>query len=434
MTGRIKRWISVNAVVLAIELAARGARSQSIGTFNILRDPSSCKRVAFSTLGDPTVADPEACSVLDWRQIQQMRAYTTYEQSGTAIEARIGPLYALASDDRLDYECPPDQYNGFDYRYSFCQLASNATIMAVAHVAPDENSLLGLDAILSGKPFPETVEENQPPFGAARYRFDAPIPMQTVGFLSICDVIPPDGAGQQPAVACEGVDDAQTLDLRGLQYSAQGVFSLFGLNYTGPSVWIHDDERQLLHLTAGPAQAQQGFWFNQSGFYLADYAAGSCSWFDFCNFACEVYNYDSRFLDYIGTWNITGKFGMESFEPLEVKVYLGNAIDAAGVFPVLMYISIDEGYYLGLDKLDTTIGTGGSSFWYTETKGGAPNFALDYPLSADLGCPGTTEEWLGTSEGEGTGGGGGASSAAFLKETGKVLLASMFSLELLWLM
>jgi len=77
--------------------------------------------------------------------------------------------------------------------------------------------------------------------------------------------------------------------------------------------------------------------------------------------------YDSRFLDYIGTWDITGKVGSSDFAPTTAKVYLGNAIDAAGVFPCLMHIAVDGGYYLGLDKLDTTVGTGGSSFWYPES-------------------------------------------------------------------
>jgi len=159
----------------------------------------------------------------------------------------------------------------------------------------------------------------------------------------------------------------------------------------GPSVWIHDDDRQLLYLTAGDAN---GFWFNESGFLLADYGSGSCVWSPICNYACEVYNYNSRFLDFIGIWTITAKVGYAEFEPKEVKVFLGNAIDAAGIFPCLMYVPIEEGYYLGLDKLDTKPGALGSSFWYADTVDGAPDYS-QYPIPTDMGCPITQEEWLG---------------------------------------
>ena len=311
-----------------------------------------------------------------------MAAYTTFEENNVTLEARIGPLFVLNSDARLDYECPPDQYNGFDYRFSYCQLAKNNTMMSVAYVAND--MMHGLDVILSGSPFPETLEVNQPPFGAARFTLSTPISMKSTGSLTICD------GDQLPT--CTGVDEKQTLDLKGIVYSAFGSFSLQGIGYSSPSVWIHDDGRQLLHLTAGQAQ---GFWFNESGFYLADYQDQTCVWFSNCNFACEVYNYDSRFMDFIGIWNVTGKHGAmdDKFAPVLANVYLGNAIDAAGVFPCLMYISAESGFYLGLDKLDTTVGTGGSSFWYSRTVSVPPDF-LDYPLPTDMGCPGTMDEWL----------------------------------------
>ncbi|CAB9525552.1 expressed unknown protein [Seminavis robusta] len=346
-------------------------------------------------------ADNPDCAVLDWSHIQQMHAYTTFQdlQFGIDddIEARIGPLFVKNSDERLDYECPPDQYNGFDYRYSFCVLEDNNTMLAVAYVTTEDTGdgnatawLLGLDAIPSGKPFPETLEVNQPPFGAVRYewgKFGQRLPMAETGALTICTT--PD-----VEASCSGVDESQILDLIGLQYAGEGIFSLAGIGYTGPSVWIHDDARQLLYLTAGAAN---GFWFNDSGFFLADYTADppTCTWLDNCNFACEVYNYDSRFFDFIGLWNITGKYGMEDFgDPQLVRVYLGNAIDAAGIFPCLMYVSIEEGYYIGLDKLDTTPGTLGSSFWYSTTVDGEPDYT-EYPVPPDSGCPGTTEEWLG---------------------------------------
>ena len=58
-----------------------------------------------------------------------------------------------------------------------------------------------------------------------------------------------------------------------------------------------------------------------------------------------------------------------------------------------MYVSIEEGYYLGLDKLDTKPGALGSSFFYDDTVDGAPDYS-QYPIPTDMGCPITQEEWL----------------------------------------
>ncbi|CAF4294278.1 unnamed protein product, partial [Adineta steineri] len=52
-------------------------------------------------------------------------------------------------------------------------------------------------------------------------------------------------------------------------------------------------------------------------------------------------------------------------KPVAVKAWIGNAIDAAGVFPIVMYTDNATGHYLGLDKLDTVIGLKmGATYWY----------------------------------------------------------------------
>ena len=376
-------------LLLGASLCVLGTKANNTtASFEIVRESTSCAAIdvtaSSETASDVAAAsanETSSCIILDGAEIQQMNAYTTFEQDNVSIEARIGPLTAINSIPRLNYECPPDFYNGFDYRYSFCQPV-NDTMLTVAYVSPEDNMLWGLDVILAGTPFPAELSVNEPPFGAARYNFDGPIALDAIGSLLLCP--------GTHTVTCPGVNAEETLSLKGLVFSGFGSFVVEGLDYESSSIWIHDDDLQLLHLTAGEAT---GFWFNASGYFLADYVEQTCIWLPNCNFECEVYNYDSRFFDYIGTWFITGKKGSPDFTNTTAKVYLGNAIDAAGVFPCLMYISVDGGYYLGLDKLDTTVGTGGSSFWYSQIVPGKPNFT-DYPLPTNLDCPGTTEQFL----------------------------------------
>ncbi len=49
-------------------------------------------------------------------------------------------------------------------------------------------------------------------------------------------------------------------------------------------------------------------------------------------------NYDSRFLDFAGEWTVTRKTGVADTAPRAVTAWLGHAIDAAGTFPVIMYL------------------------------------------------------------------------------------------------
>ncbi|CAF1516798.1 unnamed protein product [Rotaria sordida] len=65
-----------------------------------------------------------------------------------------------------------------------------------------------------------------------------------------------------------------------------------------------------------------------------------------------VYNYNSQFLDYGGEWIIITKWRITDMTPQHTEVWIGNAIDAAGIFLIIMYIDKSTDHYLGLDKLD----------------------------------------------------------------------------------
>jgi hypothetical protein len=98
-----------------------------------------------------------------------------------------------------------------------------------------------------------------------------------------------------------------------------------------------NSDYKLLALDAGP----NVYFFNETGFWFYD--GSNCSWLTYCGFDCEIYNYDTRFLDYAGTWTVTYKYGASNNNNTHRKVdaWIGNCIDAAGVFPVIMYWDYD---------------------------------------------------------------------------------------------
>lgn len=149
-----------------------------------------------------------------------------------------------------------------------------------------------------------------------------------------------------------------------------------------------DSSSELLALNAWTTV----FFFNASGFFYAD--GTTCTWNTHCDFQCEVYNYDTRFLDFLGTWTVTVKRG-ETSSNLKVNAWGGNAIDAAGVFPVIMYMDYETGVYVGLDKLDPKSSEdSGTSYWYPDFVQGVPDFYQFEAGTIDsLGCPGTMAEW-----------------------------------------
>ncbi|CAF4608306.1 unnamed protein product, partial [Rotaria magnacalcarata] len=77
-----------------------------------------------------------------------------------------------------------------------------------------------------------------------------------------------------------------------------------------------DDSNQLLIVTAGTSY----YYFNATGFFFYDSSSKTCTWSKTCNYQCEVYNYDSRFLDYAGEWIITNKWGNPQMKPISTQV------------------------------------------------------------------------------------------------------------------
>ena len=83
---------------------------------------------------------------------------------------------------------------------------------------------------------------------------------------------------------------------------------------------------------------------------------------------------------------------------------MGNAIGAAGVFPIILYADNATGHYIGLDKLDTIpMSNMGASYWYTahdDTITGES--ILNYhPSVVDVGCVSQLSDWTGPISGGG---------------------------------
>jgi hypothetical protein len=80
----------------------------------------------------------------------------------------------------LNYSCPPDNYFGFSYSTSYCETTSTSTLMVI-YVGNSDNMVYGMDIILSGAPFPETLTNNTPPFGMTRFNFTTGITTYNAG-------------------------------------------------------------------------------------------------------------------------------------------------------------------------------------------------------------------------------------------------------------
>ena len=84
--------------------------------------------------------------------------------------------------------------------------------------------------------------------------------------------------------------------------------------------------------------------------------------------------------------------------PTVVSAWTGNAFDAFGTAPIILYTGVVGGVsvYIGMDRLDSVpTSNPGSSYWYNKVVLGAPDFTDYNPSLESLGCPGTTFEWQG---------------------------------------
>ncbi|CAF1219902.1 unnamed protein product [Rotaria sp. Silwood1] len=352
------------------------------------RVPSSCIEITVQLTDNGSTTDN--CLTYDWSQITNLTTnYTTYIDPNTnqTYYVRIGALTVLGTMDNysLNYKCPPMGYNGVG---SGCQTEPN-TQLVVLQVNALDGKLYIIDIILSGVPFPSSqdLKENQPPFGKARITFNSGVALQPTGYFQICK--------HEKHEQCPNQNiSAYKLPHPLPSNYGYGIFGIQALNLITNSTWIMDDPNQLLIITAGTTY----YYFNATGFFLYDSDSKICTWSATCNYVCEAYNYDSRFLDYAGEWIITNKWGIETMEPINAKIWIGNAIDAAGVFPIVMYTDKTTGHYLGLDKLDSIPSSKmGATYWYTEHGDTIPrvNIKAFSPSVVQAGCVAKLRDWTG---------------------------------------
>ncbi|CAF3028946.1 unnamed protein product [Rotaria sp. Silwood2] len=352
------------------------------------RIPSSCIEITLKLTADGNISDN--CLTYDWSQISNLTTnYSTYIDPNTnqTYYARIGALTVSGTMNNysLNYQCPPIGYNGVA---SGCRTEPN-TQLVVLQVNVLDKKLYIIDIILSGAPFPSSQDliDNQPPFGTARITFNLGVALQSVGYFQVCK--------NKKSELCPN----QNISAHKLPYPlpsnyGYGIFGIQSMNYVAQSTWIMDDPNQLLIVTAGTNY----YYFNATGFFFYDSSTKTCTWSATCNYVCEVYNYNSRFLDYAGEWMITNKWGIEDMTPQHTEVWIGNAIDAAGVFPIIMYTDKATGHYLGLDKLDPIPAPKmGATYWYTDHGNTISRVSIKSfsPSVVKAGCVVKLSHWAG---------------------------------------
>jgi hypothetical protein len=317
------------------------------------------------------------------------------------------------------YECPPLGYQG----NSGCNLSIGGpraliavTRSRVVHpTAPV--TITKISFVRSGVPFPSVLYPNAGPFGTTVFEFPSatgrqglPLPLCGPGepdagmwgcasndtYINFCQTDPLIPLNVSQSATCTaGIATVQsrTLSLQGLVYTAYGNFTNDGGQTLLPSNWHMDDNRKLLIIEPYPEM----FWFNATGCFVA--AGGQCTYLDIGAFtySLEVYNYDSRFLDYVETVSLSWKFasGGRSVIGKSVDVWMGNSIDAAGPFPCLMYTDTVTGYYVGLDRITPFPGQPTGSYWYNDVTGGTASISqVDLPQSCGP-SPITKSQWMG---------------------------------------
>lgn len=358
------------------------------GLFFMQRIGNSCSEINVNVNADPQPTDN--CLIYNWSQIINLTtSYTTYKESNSnnSYNASIGALTVLGRIENytLNYECPPLGYNGAG---PGCVTQPN-TQLVVLKIGSSDRRLYSIDIILAGVPFPDanSLQDNQPPFGKSQILFTSPIDLRSTGYLKICKNITTN--------RCPNAD----LSKRRLPYPlpsnyGYGIFGIKAFNLVTNSTWIMDDLNQLLIVTAG----SNYYYFNRTGFFLYDSESKNCIWSPVCDYRCEVYNYNSRFLDYAGEWTITQKWGVNMTEPKVTDIWIGNAIDAAGIFPVIMYTDKVTGHYLGLDKLDPVPAAQmGATYWYGEHGTTKPKLSIQRfsPNVVQANCVSKLSDWTG---------------------------------------
>ena len=149
---------------------------------------------------------------------------------------------------------------------------------------------------------------------------------------------------------------------------------------------MQNAKKQLVALDAG----SYALFFNSSGFYLSLGSYHWCGWMDYADFDLFYNAYDSRFLDYLGTWTIIAKRGFTEVPNAKLTAWAGTTMDPSAVFPSISYLW-ETGIYAGLDEIEpTAMIDGGESYFYPTLTTGRPNFSLfEAGTIESLQCPGT---------------------------------------------
>ena len=381
---------------LVLGFMLQEASPQVLGTFTMVRESDGCTALTAEIVApnasrtNSTSTTTEGCARASVADIVNNMAPTIrYMGSGGGeVEVAIGALTVLGSvtSTNLSYECPPDGYNGFSVADgSFC-LVSPDTQLWATFTDYNTTNLRQIRVILSNS-FPpvDSLEDNGPPFGTALYDFGDGLDLSTATGTSDELVLCP--VTNDSAPECPLLPTSSGLNTR-ISVQASGYFGGSGVFEPIPGDWNQNDELQLLSGITSPSAAGglQDFYFNASGFYVYGYASDIapdfCMWFDYCPYSCEVYNYDARFFDDLGTWNVTWKVDQEEIDPVLsaggtriVQAYIGNAIDGVGIFPSIMYTNVGSTAYLGLDKVGSALVANQPSYtyyWYTNYTTGAP--------------------------------------------------------------
>jgi hypothetical protein len=310
----------------------------------------------------------------------------------------------------LTYKCPPPGYNGFSVESgSYCEVLPDTQIWAT-FTNTINRKLRQIRVILSSS-FPpiESLTPNAPPFGTALYDFPDGLDLRAAQsngtngtVLLICRA---SSANSSSAVTCPRLPaPAKNLTAR-FNVQATGYYGTSSLEKAIPSVWNQNDDRALLTglTTHSGSGGLQDMYANASGFYLygydSDIAPPYCYWFDDCGYDCQVTALaDSRFLDSLGTWNVTWRVeeGDEMASPAApqglVRAYIGN-----GMSPGIVYLNAGNGSWnapstalVGIDKVGSTLATSPPSYayyWYTNFTLGPPDVAKQEPPATCFQSP-----------------------------------------------
>ena len=161
-----------------------------------------------------------------------------------------------------------------------------------------------------------------------------------------------------------------------LNQSTVGLYSITAWQLCLESVWYQFDPEELLHLSVGRLSDPNfiGEWyFNESGLYELWLSTSNsthntieCHWQGPpIDYHYEVNGYSEDYLEYAGTFKLlsfpfengtatamtdlsTQQSNTHLYRPPTVRAYIGPALDAVGVLPVVAYTSIvsDTGDWL----------------------------------------------------------------------------------------